>query len=267
MTAARDVPADAQPGDPSDDPSDDGESTVRRLADVVTMPARSARHQAGRAATHVQSWTANHVDDWGRDNGFVNRVWTVSRLRWSISLGGALELPRRSGALVVVNTRRFALAPLFTALALGSAIDRPVRFVGRPDVAPIGPFMQRLGALLPLEEEVFGALAAGEIVVVGAAPEMTNLGCGVIDHRLVGAAVAAKVRVHPGATISVPGRRQARVDIGPPVRPPRRRRGPLTELELADAVRARIDDMLAEFGGTLTGTPLDWVPGLGFGGR
>jgi len=37
------------------------------------------------------------------------------------------------------------------------------------------------------------------------------------------------------------------------------RRGPLAELELADLVERRIDDLLAEAGGTLTGTPLDWL--------
>jgi hypothetical protein len=72
--------------------------------------------------------------------------------------------------------------------------------------------------------------------------------------------VAAKVRVLPAATISSPLQRAARVEIGREVKPSRSRRGPLAELELADLVEQRIDDLLAEAGGDLTGTPLDWLP-------
>lgn len=243
---------------------------MQQVADVITFPARSVGNQAAdMASTSVRSfraWTANEVDDWGRDNAFVNRVWSLSQLRWSTSVGGADRVPRRAGALIVVNARRFALAPLFASLAIGAATDRPVRFVGRPDIAPIGPMMQRLGALLPVEAEILGALHAGEVVVIGATHEYTNRETGVIDHRQVGAAVAAKVRVLPAATVSVPLRRNARVEIGPAVRIRKRRRGPLEELETADLVQLRIDAMLDEMGGTMTGTPLDWLPTGGIGG-
>lgn len=243
-------------------------STAQRVADVITMPARTVQHQAtsavSTAAGSFWTWTAPDVDDWGRDNAFVDRVWAVSRLRWRVSVGGTEHVPKRAGALVVVNSRRFSLAPVFAALAVGGAVDRPVRFVGRPDSAPLGPIMQRLGALLPLEDELEGALRAGEIVVLGAQHEPTNRRSGEIEHQLVGAAVAAGVRVLPAATVSVPGRRNARVEIAPAVRLPRKRRGPLTELELADLLRDRIDEVLDELGGTMTGTPLDWLTrGLG----
>jgi hypothetical protein len=244
-------------------------SAAQRVADVVTLPARTVGAQAASVASttaeHVWSWTANEVDDWGRDNAFVDRIWAISRLRWSVAVGGEEHVPKRAGALVVVNSRRFALAPLFAALAIGAAVGRPVRFVGRPDRAPIGPMMQRLGALLPIEDELEGALRAGEVIVVGADAEATNRRCGVVDHQLVGAAVAAGVRVLPAATASVPGRRNARVEIAPTIRLARRRRGPLAELELADAAQRRIDEVLHELGGTMTGTPLDWLTG-GIGG-
>jgi hypothetical protein len=214
---------------------------------------------------HLRDWTDNHVDDWGRDDAFVNRVWTLSRLRWSASVGGVERVPRRAGALIVVNARRLALAPVFAALAIGAEVGRPVRFVGRPDVAPFGPMMQRLGGLLPIEDELEGALRAGQLIVLGADHELTNQYSGIVDHRLVGAAVAAKVRVLPAATTSVPLRRGARVEIGGPVRLTRPRRGPLAELELADHIALRIDDLLEEVGGTITGTPLDWLPFGGFG--
>jgi len=243
---------------------------VQQVADVITFPARTVGGQASDLASSsvrtFRSWTANEVDDWGRDNAFVNRIWSLSRLRWHTSVGGADRLPKRAGALIVVNARRYAMAPLFASLALGAATDRPVRFVGRPDVAPVGPMMQRLGALLPVDAEIVGALRAGELVVIGASHEYTNRRTGVIDHRLVGAAVAAKVRVFPAAAVSVPLRRSARVEVGGPVRLRTRRRGPLEELETADLVQLRIDDLLDEMGGTLTGTPLDWLPNAGIGG-
>ncbi|HEY5664484.1 MAG TPA: hypothetical protein VIS05_10655 [Ilumatobacter sp.] len=245
-------------------------TTAQRLADVITLPVRSVGAQAVSVATgtarHLQSWTTDEVDDWGRDPGFVGRVWSSSRLRWSVSVGGTRHLPKRTGALIVVNARRYALAPVFAALAIGAEIGRPVRFVGRPDVAPIGPLMQRLGGLLPIEAELEGALRAGELIVLGAAPTATNLHTGHIEHQLVGAAVAAGVRVLPAATVSAPTRRSARVELCPPVRLSRPRRGPLEELETTDHVQARIDALLDELGGPLTGTPIDWLP-AGWVGR
>ncbi|MAT05659.1 MAG: hypothetical protein CL424_11520 [Acidimicrobiaceae bacterium] len=242
----------------------------RQLADVITLPARSlgghAAGVAGSAADQVRVWTANDVDDWGRDNGFVDRVWAASRLRWNVSVGGAQHVPKRKGALIVVNARRFALAPVFAALAIGGATGRPVRFVGRPDVAPVGPMMQRLGGLLPIPREVERALAADQLVVLGAAPHITNRTSGIVDHRIVGAATITKVPAIPAATVSVPLRRSARVEIGAPIRLARKRRGPLDELETADALQHHLDALLDELGGALTGTPLDWLPFNGIGG-
>jgi len=205
----------------------------------------------------LPSIVSDDVDDWGRDAGVVKRLGWFAGLRWSVHVGGTEHLPRR-GALIVVNTRRLALAPVLAALAIGARTERPVRFVGRTDVAPLGPAMQRLGALLAIPHEVAGALRAGELVVLGAAHRLDNASCGPIDHDLVGAAVAARVPLIPAATISTPTSRSARVELGVPLRAGRRRRGPLAEVELADLARQRIDAMLDELGGTLTGTPLDW---------
>lgn len=239
-------------------------STTQRLADVITMPARTAGAQAASMASgtvqHLRNWTTNEVDDWGRDDAFVRRVWSLSHVRWATSVGGVEHVPKRAGALIVVNARRFALAPIFAALAIGAEVDRPVRFVGRPDTAPLGPLMQRLGGLLPVEAELEGALRAGELIVLGAGHTRTNLHTGTIDHELVGSAVAARVRVLPAATMSVPLQRNARVEIGPQIRLSHKRRGPLEELETADHLQAHINAVLDEMGGTMTGTPIDWLP-------
>ena len=246
---------------------------AQQLADVITMPVRSvggmvgaqASSLAAEAARTARIWTANEVDDWGRDNGFVDRVWAISRLRWDVSVGGTQHIPKRAGALIVVNARRFALAPLFAALAIGGEVGRPVRFVGRPDIAPVGPIMQRLGGLLPIAREIEGALRAGQLVVLGAGHTITNSRTGDVDHRLVSAATVAGVRSIPAAAVSVPGRRSARVEVGAPIRLTKKRRGPLDELETADALTIRIDELLDELGWSPTGTPLDWLP-FGLGG-
>jgi hypothetical protein len=236
---------------------------VQRLAGVLTLPARATGQAAAGTARTLREWSANDVDDWGRDSETVRRAFAASKLRWDVAVGGTEHLPHRKGALIVVNARKYALAPIFAALAIGNEIDRPVRFVGRPDVAPIGPMLQRLGGLLPIEAELEGALRAGEIVVLGAEHRSDNTTSGTIDHRLVGSAVAARVRVLPGVTLSAPLRRAARVELGAPVKPTRIRRGPLAELELADALQLRIDALALEFGGPMTGTVLDWLPHAG----
>lgn len=237
---------------------------VQRFAGVLTLPARATGQAAAGTAKTLREWSANDVDDWGRDSETVRRAFALSRLRWDVAVGGTEHLPQRAGALIVVNARQYALAPIFAALAIGDAMGRPVRFVGRPDIAPIGPLLQRLGGLLPIEAELEGALRAGELVVLGADHRPDNAATGTVDHRLVGSAVAARVRVLPGVTLSAPLQRAARVELGPPVRRTRVRRGPLAELELADALQKRIDELTLEFGGPLTGTLLDWIPDLGF---
>ncbi len=247
------------------------------LGRVVNFPVRDTATRAGavvsRAAadlnasvTRLTDEQSGVVDDWGRDPALVRAMITAARMRWDVTVGGDQRLARRKGALIVVNARALALAPVFSAFALSEAVDRPVRFVGRPDTAPVGAFVRRIGGLLDHPDEVAGALAAGELVIMGAEHDQRLRMVGRVDHALVGAAVAAGVKVFPAATASSPIGRAARLEIGEPSRSPRRRRGPLTELELADQVGRDIGLLLAEMGDIRTGTPLDWLPLSAIGG-
>jgi hypothetical protein len=247
------------------------------LGRVVNFPVRNTASRAGaavsRAAADVGASVvrftdeqAGVVDDWGRDAGLVRTVIGLAHLRWDVTVGGDQRLPRRKGALIVVNARALALAPIFAALALSEAVDRPVRFVGRPDTAPVGPLLRRIGALLDHPDEVAGALAAGQLVIMGASHNERLRKVGRVDHALVGGALAAGVQVFPAATSSNPIGRAARLEIGTPSRSPRRRRGPLSELELADQVARDIELLLSEIGDLRTGTPIDWLPLTGVGG-
>ncbi len=247
------------------------------LGRVVNFPVRTTASRAGAAVsraaadlnasvTRLTDEQAGVIDDWGRDPGLVRTMIRASRLRWDVTVGGDQRLPRRKGALIVVNARALALAPIYSALALSEVVDRPVRFVGRPDTAPIGAFLRRIGGLLDHPDEVAGALAAGELVIMSAAHNERLRKVGRVDHSLVGGALAAGVQVFPAATSSNPIGRAARMEIGAASRSPRRRRGPLNELELADQVGRDIEHLLAEMGDIRTGTPIDWLPLSGLGG-
>lgn len=203
---------------------------------------------------------ADSVDEWGRDAHLIEILSPAATLRWDVSVGGVHHLPKRDGALLVTNSRRFSLSPIYASWALSRTIGRPVRFAGRPDIAPFGPLLQRLGGLLDTPDELRGALRAGELVVISAAPTSNPRHAGSIDHESIGAAVTAGAPVFPVASMSSLFGRAARVEVGPQVRPQRKRRGPLAELELADVTQRHLQRLLDGLGGLHTGVaPIDWL--------
>ncbi len=208
-----------------------------------------------------RSWyPADSVDEWGRDAHLIELLTPAATLRWDVSVGGVQHLPKRGGALLVTNSRYFSLSTVYSAWALSKAIGRPVRFAGRPDIAPLGPLMQRLGGLLNKPEEIGGALRANELVVVSAHGTRDPRHAGRVDPKLIGAAIASGTPVHPVASMSTPFGRPARVEVGAAVRPRRKRRGPLAELELADLTQVGIQRLIDALGGLHTGVaPIDWL--------
>lgn len=202
----------------------------------------------------------NSVDEWGRDAHLIDVLTPAAKLRWDVSVGGLHHLPKRDGALLVTNSRLFSLSSIYTAWALSQALGRPVRFTGRPDIAPIGPLLQRLGGLLNQPEEVAGALRAGELVVVSARGTRNPRHAGPVDHVLIGTAVVSGKPVFPVASMSSPIGRATRVEVGPQVRSRKNRRGPLAELELAELTQRHIQRLIDGLGGLHTGVaPLDWL--------
>lgn len=199
-------------------------------------------------------WPRPTVDEWGRDARLIDALAPVAHLRWDVTVGGEQHVGP-GGALVIVNARRFALTPISTALALSEALRRPVRFVGRPDSVPFGPFLRRIGGLLAHPDEIAGALRAGEVVVVGAQGTRNPRHVGPVDHTLVAAALRENVAVHVAATLSTMISRQARVEMAAALRPRKKRRGPLAEVELAEQAQRRLQDLLDEMGGVRTGLP------------
>lgn len=200
------------------------------------------------------------VDDFGRDQQLVGWLSPLASLRWDVSVGGTDRLPAKGGALLVCNSRRLALSPVWAAWALGREVDRAVRFVGRPDIAPVGPFMRRIGALLERPDEIANALRHHELVVLPCAPSRHARHAGVVPHELLGAAVVAHAPIFPVATTSSSISRSARVEVGPQVRARHPRRGPLAEVELAESVQRHLQRMLDGLGGVQTGVAaIDWL--------
>ena len=208
-----------------------------------------------------RSWyPADSVDDWGRDARLVSLLTPAFKLRWDVSVGGVDHLPKRDGALLVTNSRRFSLSSVYAAWSLTEATGRPVRFGGRPDIAPLGAWMQRFGGLVNDPEEIRAALRAGEMVVVSANATRDPRHAGSIDPVLIGCAVLSGSPVYPVASMSTPFGRGARVEVGPQVRPRRKRRGPLAELELAELTQRHIQRLIDGLGGLQTGVaPIDWL--------
>ncbi len=208
-----------------------------------------------------RSWyPADSVDEWGRDAHLIELLTPAATLRWDVSVGGVHHLPKRDGALLVTNSRFLSLSTIYAAWALSQTIGRPVRFGGRPDIAPLGPLLQRLGGLLNKPEEISGALRAGELVVVSAKGTRDPRHAGPVDPKLIAAAVSSGTAVYPVASISTPFGRTARVEVGPVVRSRRKRRGPLAELELAELTQRHIQRLIDGLGGLHTGVaPIDFL--------
>jgi hypothetical protein len=233
-------------------------------AEIVPLPRRAASLVGSAVTAPITPWAGTGtVDEWGRDAQFIRLAQPFTSLRWNVSVGGTHHLPTRTGALLVTNARRFSLSSVYAALALSEASGRPVRFVGRPDISPIGPMMRRLGGLLARPDEVETALREHQLVVLSAAGTRSPRHAGAIDPAYLHAAAVAGVTVHPVASLSSPLSRSARVEVGPAQRTRRKRRGPLAEIELADAVQHHIQRMLDAIGGLQTGVaPIDyWAEG------
>ncbi len=110
------------------------------MADLIQFPRRAADRVGNTITAPVRAlWPVHSVDDFGRDPHLISALSPLAHLRWDVSVGGLHHLPARTGALLVCNSRRWGLTSVYAALALSEAGERPVRFVGRPDIAPSVP--------------------------------------------------------------------------------------------------------------------------------
>src|SRR5580765_6190397 len=110
------------------------------------------------------------VDEWGLDTELVQLVSPAFAVRWHVLVDGADALPTDGPALLVFN-RRFGLSePFVVSRGIRQATGRYVRVTGAPDIAPVGPALRRLGAVLARPDEVGGLLRSDHLVAIGLEP-------------------------------------------------------------------------------------------------
>jgi len=184
------------------------------------------------------------VDEWGLDTDLVQLLSPALALRWQVVVEGEDALPESGPALLVFNRRFGWSEPFVVSRGIRQATGRYVRVTGAPDVAPVGPGLRRLGAVLARPDEVGGLLRSDQLVAVAlrASPRHRQL-AGTAPPALLAPALVTGAPVFP---VAVTGReigRRWRLVIGPPVEPPTSR-GPLAAEELGDRVRAGVQTLL-----------------------
>lgn len=228
-----------------------------RAAKAVPVPAQLAPLPLTRDHSILsllrRRWQGVHdVDAWGLDPDLVALAEPLASLRWKLVVKGAEHLPA-IGPVVLVCSRRFGVTePFVVAAAVRREAGRQVRTIGAPDLDPIGPLLQRFGAVLARPDEVAGLLANGEVVQVPLAPEpLRRDRAGTAPLELLAPAVAAHATVLPVAVVGREVGRRWKIVIGAPVPAPNAR-GPLAVAELADLARRGVQDLLdAEVSGLL----------------
>ena len=184
------------------------------------------------------------VDEWGLDHDLFSVVDPVLGLRWRVDVGGADHVPVDGPALLVANRRVGVSEPLVLARGIHATTGRFARFLGVPDVAPVGPFLRRLGGALDRPDEMRGLLRAGEVVVAPLEPVLrTRLRAGALHPEALAPALELRVPVIPVAVMGHEAGWRWRVVVGKPVPPPAAG-GPLAVAELAEEARNGVQHLL-----------------------
>ena len=213
-------------------------SPLSSLSSLSSLPALLGRRVRGDF----------EIDEWGADPELVDLVDPLVGPFMRVSVDGAAHVPSTGAAVLVANRRWGAIEPfvIMRGVRLSTGAARRVRFLGIPDVAPVGPVLRRLGGAVNRPDELAGLLRAGHLVAVPLGPHLRKpLRAGALSPQALGPALDLGVPVLPVAVVGgeVTGRWE--VIIGEPLAPPTSR-GPLALAELADAARAGVQALLDE---------------------
>ena len=105
------------------------------------------------------------VDPWGLDEDLVTLVSPLAGVRWSIAVEGEDAIAEGPALLVAPLRLRAPTEPVVLAAAVFRSVGRPLRVLGIPDVAPIGPFLRRFGGAVDHPAEAAALLRAGHLVL------------------------------------------------------------------------------------------------------
>lgn len=186
------------------------------------------------------------IDEWGADPELVDLINPLVAPFMRVTVEGAVHVPSTGPAVLVANRRIGALEPFVLVRAVRQATGRRVRFLGIPDVAPLGPVLRRFGGTINRPDELAGLLRAGHVAALPLGPYVRKpLRAGALSPEAVAPALEMDVPVLPAAVVGgeVTGRWE--VIIGEPVARPKSR-GPLALAELADEARAGVQALLDE---------------------
>lgn len=187
----------------------------------------------------------NTIDEWGLDPDLVALIEPFVRVRWDIRVEGAERIPR-SGPVVLVVNRHLLSEPYVVAQGIRQATGRIVRFLGVPDVAPVGPALRRLGGAIGSAEELGGLLRAGNVVVVALdRTPRTRRRAGFLAPGAMTPVLGERATVLPVAAIGHEWGRGWRIVVGEPLSLPPGR-SPLAVAELADEARTAVQELLDE---------------------
>lgn len=186
------------------------------------------------------------VDEWGADPEFVDLLNPLVAPFIRVNVECAFHVPASGPAVLVANRRVGMLEPFVLVRGVRTATGRRARFLGIPDIAPIGPALRRLGGAINRPDELASLLRAGHLAALPLGPAFRKpLRAGALAPEAVAPALDLDVPVIPVAVVGgeVTGRWD--VIIGEPIDRPRSR-GPLALAELADAARAGVQALLDE---------------------
>jgi hypothetical protein len=115
------------------------------------------------------------VDPWGLDVDLLHAVEPLAGLRWSISVEGEDVIAEGPALLVAELRLRAPTEPVVIAAAVLRSVRRPLRVLGIPDVAPVGPLLRRFGGVVDHTAEAAALLRAGHLVLARREmPELTR---------------------------------------------------------------------------------------------
>jgi len=186
------------------------------------------------------------IDEWGYDADLVDLLDPIVSLRWHVEVVAEELLPAAGPAVLVVNRRFGVSEPFVLARGVRRATGRRVRFLGIPDVAPLGPFLRRVGGAVARPDELASLLRAGHLCVLPLRRDlMQRRVAGALAPEALGPALELGVPVIPVALVGreLVGRWQ--VLVGEPLPPPPGP-GPLALAELAEAAHDSVQGLLDE---------------------